>query len=318
MAEDRSHLFIRPNFDPVERKGYKIVPGMVEQIDFDEYAPKFKDYFLVSRDDLGIMTAKWHSEGGSRVWGLNIHRAIWQFLKYVGQDESTEILILGGAGDQWLDGINLEVDEMKYKGWVHYEHMYHDGNRINEALLNDVAVPTIGVLNGPGFHSEMALLCDVTLMAEDAFIADMHYNINIVPGDGIQIALQQAMGIKRANYMMLTGQTIDAETALRIGMVNEVLPREKIYERAHELAEMMVKSSNRITRHVTVQVIRKPWKELYAKDSWNAFGSEMFATVCSPVAEHDVSHWEAKKKAAATGDSQTLLDTLDVEGMNKD
>jgi enoyl-CoA hydratase/carnithine racemase len=318
MAEDRSHLFIRPNFDPLERKGYKIVPGMVEQVDMEEYAPKFKDYFLVSRDDLGIMTAKWHSEGGSRVWGLNIHRAIWQFLKFVGQDESTEVLILGGAGDQWLDGINLEVDEMKYKGWVHYEHMYHDGNRINEALLNDVAVPTIGVLNGPGFHSEMALLCDITLMAEDAFIADMHYNVNIVPGDGIQIALQQAMGIKRANYMMLTGQTIDAQTALRIGMVNEVLPREQIYERAQELAELMVKCANRITRHVTTQVIRRPWKELYAAHSWNAFGSEMFATVCSPVAEHDVSHWEAKKKATASGDSQKLLDTLDIEGMNKD
>jgi len=317
MAKNRDHLFVKKDLDPVQKKGYKVSPTCIPQIDFEEYAPKFKDHFKLTRDDLGIMTAKWHTEGGSMVWALDIHRAVWQLCKYIGQDESTECLILGGEGDQYIDGINLEIDEMKHKGWVHYEHMYHDGPRICEGLINDVAIPTIGVINGPGFHTEMALFCDITLMAEDAFIADMHYPINIVPGDGIQICLQQIMGIKRANYMMMTGQTIDAKTALEIGMVNEVLPREKIWARAQELAEMVTKCANRSTRHVAVQVLRKPWKEALAKDLWNAFGSEMFCTVSSPIAEHDVSHWEAKKKAAKDGDSQVLLKTLDIEGMNK-
>lgn len=115
----------------------------------------------------------------------------------------------------------------------------------------------------------------------------------------------------------MTGQTIDARTALEIGMVNEVLPREKIWKRAQELAEVVVKCANRATRHVSVQVLRKPWKEALAKDLWNAFGSEMFCTVSSPIGEHDVSHWKAKKKAAEKGESQVLLDSLDIEGMNK-
>jgi len=313
----RDHLFVRKNLDPMQKKGYKVSPTCLPQIDFEEYAPKFKDRFNLTLDDMGILTAKWHTEGGPMVWNLDIHRAIWQLCKYVGQDESVECLILGGEGDQWIDGINLEIDEMRYKGWVHYEHMYHDGPRICEGLINDVAIPTIGVINGPGFHTEMALFCDITLMAEDAYLADMHYNVNIVPGDGIQICLQNIMGLKRANYMMLTGQTIDAKTALQIGMVNEVLPRDKIYQRAQELAVLLMKSANRTTRHVAVQVLRKPWKEALAKDLWNAFGAEMFATVSSPIPEHDVAHWNAKKKAVKDGESRVLLDTLDIEGMNK-
>jgi enoyl-CoA hydratase/carnithine racemase len=312
MAKDREHLFVRKNLDPVQRKGYLIAPTCVEQMDFEEYAPRFEKHFKLTRDDLGIMTAKWHTEDGPMVWGSDIHRAVWQLCKFVGQDESTECFILGGLGDKYIDGINLETDEEKHKGWLHYEHMYHDGPRICEALINDLAIPTIGVINGPGFHAEMALFCDITLMAEDAFIADMHYPVNLVPGDGIQICLQQIMGIKRANYLMLTGQTIDAKTALQIGMVNEVLPRDKIWARAQALAEMVVKCATRPTRHVTVQVLRKPWKEALAKDLWNAFGSEMFCSVISPVPEHDNKHWEAKQKATKKGESQVLLDTMDT------
>jgi len=43
----------------------------------------------------------------------------------------------------------------------------------------------------------------------------------------------------------------------------------------------------------------------------------MFCTVSSPVGGHDVNHWKAKKKAAEKGESQVLLDSLDIEGMNK-
>lgn len=324
MASTSRHdpqKFVRVNYKPEDRGGYLCGPTMVHQIDFEEYAPKFEHLFHLNKDDKGILTAQWYtpdpnSDDDSMIWNLTHHRAIWQLCKYVGQDESVECLILGGSGKFWMDGINLEFDELEYPGWLHYEHMYHDGNRINEALLNDVAVPTIGVINGPANHSEMALLCDVTLMAEDAFIVDMHYPINIAPGDGIHLALQQAMGIKRANYMMLTGQAIDAKTALEYGMVNEIVPRDRIYERAQELAEMMMKSATRITRRVATQILRRPWKELYASHSWSDFGSEMFASVAAAIdghAEHDNKYWEDKMAAVDDGNAQQLLDSVEKE-----
>lgn len=310
-------LFVRKNMEPEERGGYKCGPTMVRQIDFEEYAPKFEHLFHLTKDEKGIVTAQWYtpdpkSEDDSMIWSLTHHRAIWQLLKYLEQDESVECVILGGSGKFWMDGINLEFDEVDYKGWVHYEHMYHDGNRINQALVN-LGVPTIGIINGPANHSEMALLCDITLMAEDAFIMDLHYPINIVPGDGIQLALQGTMGVKRANYMMLTGQTPDAKTALEYGMVNEIMPADKLYERAHELAEIMLGCANRVTRHVTTKVLRRPWMEAYASHGWDSFGSEMFATMNACVegfSEHDNKFFEDKVNAAESGNSQQVLSSV--------
>lgn len=313
-------LFVRKNMEPEDRGGYKCGPTMVHQIDFEEYAPKFRHLFHLEKDEKGVVTAQWYtpdpnSEDDSMIWNLTHHRAIWQLFQYLEQDESVECVILGGSGKYWMDGINLEFDEVEYKGWVHYEHMYHDGNRINQAILN-LGVPTIGIINGPANHSEMALLCDVTLMAEDAFIMDLHYPINIVPGDGIQLALQGTMGVKRANYMMLTGQTPDAKTALEYGMVNEIMPADKLYERAHELAEIIVGCANRVTRHVTTKVLRRPWAETYASHSWDAFGAEMFATMNACVegfSEHDNKFFEDKVKAAESGESQQVLNSVAEE-----
>ncbi len=310
-------LFERKNMVPEDRGGYKCAPTMVRQIDFEEYAPKFEHLFHLTKDEKGILTAQWYtpdpsSEDDSMIWSLTHHRAIWQLLQYVEQDESVECLILGGSGKFWMDGINLEFDETEYKGWVHYEHMYHDGNRINQALVN-LGIPTIGIINGPANHSEMALLCDVTLMAEDAFIMDLHYPINIVPGDGVQLALQRAMGVKRANYMMLTGQTPDAKTCLEYGMVNEIMPADKLYSRAHELAELMLSTANRVTRHCAVKVLRRPWMEDYASHGWDSFGTEMFATVNSCLegfAEHDNKFFDDKVKAAESGNSQQVLGSI--------
>jgi enoyl-CoA hydratase/carnithine racemase len=78
-------------------------------------------------------------------------------------------------------------------------------------MVNDLEIPTIGVINGPGFHTEMLLMCDITICSEDAIIYDLHYDIGSVPGDGIHSCFQELLGVKRAAYALLTGQTIDAK-----------------------------------------------------------------------------------------------------------
>ena len=121
------------------------------------------------------------------------------------------------------------------------------------------------------------------------------------------------MGVKRANYMMLTGQTPDAKTALEYGMVNEIMPADKLYDRAHELAEIILGCANRVTRHVTTKVLRRPWMEAYASHGWDSFGSEMFATMNACVegfSEHDNKFFEDKVNAAESGNSQQVLGSV--------
>lgn len=269
--------------EPIDLGPCMVHPGAIPHIPFEDYAPKFKDFFKLSRDAKGVCTAKWHTDDGPLKWSQPVHRAIWQFLMYTGQDPLTEVLILGGYGDEYIGPIDerpgKKLDEDTHEAWLTYEHMYQDGCNICEKLINDVQVPTIGIINGPGYHTEMSLFCDVTLMAEDAWIADIHFTPgpNMVPGDGVQIALQECMGTKRANYMMLTGQIISAKTALEYGLVNELVPREKIYERAQEIADYMMQMSRK-TRRASVQVLRRPWKKRIADELRDAFGTEMWVT----------------------------------------
>ena len=60
--------------------------------------------------------------------------------------------------------------------------------------MNDLEIPTIGVLNGPGFHTEICLMCDITICSEDAIIFDLHYDIGSVPGDGIHSCFLELLG----------------------------------------------------------------------------------------------------------------------------
>jgi enoyl-CoA hydratase/carnithine racemase len=279
---------------PKVRTGKNIIP----HTPFDTYKHKYKDMFFLERSESGVLTARWHTKGESLVWDFPIHRGIHQLTTDVSQDVETEVFILGGTGDAWISHVHPSSSEDgEDKKWMSYEHLYYDGTNLCEGLVNDLEVPTIGVINGPGFHTEMALFCDITLMSEDAVIVDPHTMAGLVPGDGIQIAFRMAMGYKRANYAMLTCEKIDAEKALAYGMVSEILPKDKIYDRARELGEMLAKQ-NRIVRRITTQVLRAPLKVAIAQELRNAFGSEMHAYLATQ-ATHEPE--ESKKVMKAAG-----------------
>ena len=255
-------------------------PKMVPFTKFDEYKEKYAHLFLLERTESGVLTARFHTDGGSAEWDTPVHRAIHQLCHDVGQDAETEVFIFGGAGEKFIVSpkqMSVPDNEETHK-WYLYEHNYYDGCNDIEGLVNDLEIPTIGVINGPASHSELALLCDITLMAEEAFITDPHFHMDIMPGDGIQIALRSLMGSKRANYAMLFNQVITPQMALDYGLVNEVVPRDKIYDRARELGEILAAKS-RITRRITTQVLRQPLREQIAKELRPVFGTEMWGNM---------------------------------------
>ena len=212
-------------------------------------------------------------------------------LKTVGADPSNEVLILTGTGPDFMmasdpSGFALEEADMEY--WA-YEYAYKDG-RINvSALVNDVEIPTIGLLNGPGFHSEIVLMCDITLAASDAVLFDLHYDIGSVPADGIHNAFQELLGVKRAAYALLTGEAITAQQALEWGMVNEVVPRERLIPRAYEIADHIM-TQPRTVRRLTTQIVRRPWKQRIVNDLDGGFGIQMFGHIAKKRAVHGDEH----------------------------
>lgn len=254
---------------------------------FADYKETFKDFFKMTRRDDGVLLVEAHTLGGPIQLSVQNHRALGQMLKVIGADPENEIVILTGSGKEFMmdsdpTGFALEEEDMDY--WA-YEYAYKDG-RINvSALINDLEVPTIGLMNGPGFHPEIVLMCDISLAAEDATIFDLHYDIGSVPADGIHNCFQELLGVKRAAYALLTGQAISAQQALEWGMVNEVLPRDQLIARAYKIADHIM-TQPRTTRRLATQIVRRPWKQRIVNDLDGGFGIQMFGHVAKKKAIH--------------------------------
>ena len=245
--------------------------------ELETYREALAEHFKIDRRDDGVITLRMHTLDGPFQLSVENHRAVGQALKVVGADPKNELMIFTGTGDSFLaridpEGFKLEEEDLAY--WA-YEYAYKDGRVNVSALVNDLEIPTIGVLNGPGAHAEMCLMCDITICSDDAVIFDPHYAMGSVPGDGIHSCFQELLGVKRAAYALLTGQTIDARTALEYGMVNEVVPRESLMKRAYEIADQIM-TQKRTIRRLTTQVLRRPWKKRVADDLDGGFGIQMF------------------------------------------
>jgi enoyl-CoA hydratase/carnithine racemase len=258
---------------------------------FEEYKEKFRNYYKLERRADGVILAQAHTLGGPVQLSVQNHRSIGQLFKTIGADPENEIMIFTGSGKDFMmeadpEGFKLEQEDLQH--WA-YEYAYKDGRINASALVNDLEIPTIGVLNGPGFHSEICLMCDLTICSEDAVIFDPHFDISSVPGDGIHSCFQELLGVKRAAYALLTGQAIDAKTALEYGMVNEVVPRDRLLERAWQLADHIM-TQPRITRRLTTQIIRRPWRQRITDDLDGGFGIQMFGHLAKKRAVHDRKH----------------------------
>jgi len=270
---------------------------------FEVYRETFKEHYKMERRDDGVILLRAHTQDGPIQLSAEHHRSFGQVIKTVGADPENEIMIFTGTGESFManldpEGFQLEKDDLEY--WA-YEYAYKDGRINASALVNDLEIPTIGILNGPGFHSEMALMCDITICTEDTVIFDPHFAIGSVPGDGIHCCLQELLGVKRAAYAMLTNQPIDAHMALEYGLVNEVLPRDKVLGRAYELADIIMKQPRTI-RRLTTQILRRPWKKRITDDLDGGFGIQMFGHLSKKSVVHTEDH---------------VSEALDVIGMDR-
>lgn len=258
--------------------------------ELESYRELFAEHFKIDRREDGVVTMQLHTQGGPYQLSVESHRAIGQALKVVGSDPKNELMIFTGTGDSFLagidpDGFALEEADMEY--WA-YEYAYKDG-RINvSSLVNDFEIPTIGVLNGPGAHTELVLMCDITICSENAVIWDPHLAIGSVPGDGIHSCFLEILGVKRSAYALLTSEVIDAQKALDYGMVNEVVPRESLMTRAYEIADLIMKQK-RVIRRLSSQIVRRPWKQRVADDLDGGFGTQMFGHLAKKDFVHSKS-----------------------------
>lgn len=251
---------------------------------FEEIKEMFKEHFVMDRREDGVVTVRMHTKGGPVIWSMELHDAIGKMWRMLGTDRDTEMIIFTGTGNLWVT--DFEAASWAAEGddpaETRYNHMFVDGRRMIIAMIQDVEVPTLGVLSGSGGHTELALMCDLAIAADDITVLDPHMlpGTNNVPGDGIHSCFMELMPARFAVWYLLTGDKMSAQDLLRLGLVSEIVPRERLMDRAYEIADMLM-AQNRIVRRLATQLVRRNWRKRIADDLDMAFGTELFGMFCS-------------------------------------
>lgn len=227
----------------------------------EDYAKKYSHIAFERRD--GILQMTLHSEGKDLVWGFPPHEEVGYCFADIGADPENKVIILTGAGETFIDREELGGGPVPAGLWA--EKVLYDAKRL---LVNhlEIQAPMIAAVNGPAtIHAELALLCDIVLAAEHAVFQDApHFPSGLVPGDGVQIIWPMLLGLNRGRYFLLTGQTISASEALDLGVVNEVMPQDRLLPRAWELAHEILRrppTTVRLTREVVLRQVKRAMLE---------------------------------------------------------
>jgi enoyl-CoA hydratase len=162
-------------------------------------------------------------------------------LREVAADESVRAVVLTGAGEKaFVAGADIKymsgLSPEDAKGWG---ALGHEAAR----LLETMAKPTIAAINGfaLGGGCELALACDIRYASSRAKLGQPEINLGIVPGWGGTQRLARVCGIGVAKELILTGRTVDAEEALRIGLVTALA--DPVLDRALETARELAAKS---------------------------------------------------------------------------
>jgi enoyl-CoA hydratase/carnithine racemase len=175
--------------------------------------------------------------------GNDVVDALVSLIDAANSDIGVRAVIVTGAGSAFSAGGNVkDMAEQKgiFGGKPHEQRNgYRSGIQRIPRAMNDCEVPLIAAVNGPaiGAGCDLALMCDLRIASNDAFFAESFVKLGIIPGDGGAWLLPRAIGASRAAEMILTGDRIDATTALEWGLVSRVVPAESLLDAAHSLAE---------------------------------------------------------------------------------
>jgi enoyl-CoA hydratase/carnithine racemase len=265
---------------------------------FSEYKDRYANYkFELSEE--GVLFMQCHTNGGPLHWEWSSHDAMADAFGDIAGDREIKVVLHTGTGDTYNASWGRPVTDSgkplynaygDAAGVVTMDEKAWYGRMLLENLLA-VDVPMIAAVNGPcTMHSEVPLLMDIVLASEDAYFQDLsHFPRGMVPGDGQHVVWEQLVGPNRARYFLLTGKQLTAQEAREWGVVAEVLPKDKLLDRAWELARdlaMRPPIALRNTRYLMVQNLKRAFlnelshglqAEMWAQRQFFPFGAGMKA-----------------------------------------
>jgi 2-(1,2-epoxy-1,2-dihydrophenyl)acetyl-CoA isomerase len=160
-------------------------------------------------------------------------------LKDVGADASIRCVVLTGAGRAFCAGADLQ--SLSHRGEISFAEDLKEGfNPVCSTIFN-MEKPVVAMVNGvaAGAGMGIAFASDLRIISEGAKFVEAFARVGLVPDSGATYTMPRLLGLTKAMELAFTGEGIDALEALRLGVVNKVVPPEKLEVETRALAEKL-------------------------------------------------------------------------------
>lgn len=183
---------------------------------------------------------------------------LWDAVAAAGRDPDVAVVIVTGADPAFCAGVDLKEVSGEVPPSADPRAPGQGPERDTNGLFRFLPVidkPVIGAINGVAVTGglEIALQCTLLVASERARFADTHGRIGIMPGGGMTVLLARDIGWRKAVELSLTGNFLSADEALRLGLVNHVVPHDDLLPAARSLAADIASidpaSTDRLLRH---------------------------------------------------------------------
>jgi len=190
------------------------------------------------RPAAGVLLITIEGHGDLNAYDEAMHEGFGRVWLDVDDDRDTRVVVITGAGEAFQVGSVLKLERT-------YESAVKGMREASAVVYNMINCdkPIISAINGAANDGglALALLADISFIAEDAQISDGHIPIGLAAGDHSAILWPLLCGMARAKYYLLTSDVLDGKEAERIGLVSKAVPRDQLMDAALAVA---VKLSN--------------------------------------------------------------------------
>ncbi len=201
-------------------------------MDYEQY-----EHILFERKEHGILLITLNRPDKLNATNERLHWELTRVWLDVGDDPQTRVAVITGAGRAFSAGGDLEMVDKQTKNFQAVARSLREAGDVVYNLIN-LDKPVISAINGVavGAGLAVALMADVSIMAEDARFTDGHIRLGVGAGDHAAIIWPLLCGMAKAKYYLLTSDFIDGKEAERIGLVSLCTPREQLMPKAMEVA----------------------------------------------------------------------------------
>jgi enoyl-CoA hydratase len=186
-----------------------------------------------------IATITLNRPGARNALSSNVLHLLPERMRAAEADDGVDVIVLTGADPAFCAGLDLK--ELGATGGNLDGGGGASGGRNRDGVRGPfprITKPLIGAINGVAITGglELALNCDFLVASERAKFGDTHTRVGVMPGWGLTVLLPQAIGVRRAREMSFTGNFVGAEEALRLGLVNHVVPHDELLPTTRAIA----------------------------------------------------------------------------------